>query len=70
VTGDARTLGKTPGKDARVGKPTLVAVLGVEPARAEVRRLGDLARQAALALPSGGRGLPRAFVERVLSRER
>jgi geranylgeranyl pyrophosphate synthase len=39
VTGDAATLGKTPGKDARARKATLVAALGLDGARGEVERL-------------------------------
>lgn len=48
VTGDAATLGKTPGKDEATGKGTLVAAIGLEGARAraalyseEARRLGE-----------------------------
>jgi geranylgeranyl diphosphate synthase type II len=68
VTGDARTLGKTPGKDARERKATLVAALGLEGARAEAGRLADLAREAARALPSREGDLPFEMIERVLSR--
>ena len=68
VTGDARTLGKTPGKDARGRKPTLVAALGVGPARAEAMRLAELARAAARALPAGEGDLPLELVSSVLSR--
>ena len=70
VTGDATTLGKTPGKDARGGKPTLVAAMGLAPARAEALRLADLTREAARALPSGEADLPLQIVESVLSRRR
>jgi geranylgeranyl pyrophosphate synthase len=42
VTGDAETLGKTPGKDARGNKPTLVAALGIDGARLEAERLAAL----------------------------
>ena len=45
VTGDAQTLGKTPGKDERAAKPTLVAALGLQGARAEVESLRRLARE-------------------------
>ena len=38
VEGDAATLGKAAGKDAAAGKATLVAVLGVDGARAKDRR--------------------------------
>jgi geranylgeranyl pyrophosphate synthase len=57
VTGDAATLGKTPGKDAEAQKGTLVAVLGLDGARAEAekhageaRRLSELAGLGALGL--------------------
>jgi geranylgeranyl pyrophosphate synthase len=39
VTGDAATLGKTPGKDAALDRATLVAAVGFEAAREEARRL-------------------------------
>ena len=38
VTGDAATLGKTPGKDAEAQKGTLVAALGLDGARSEAER--------------------------------
>ncbi|MDZ4774396.1 MAG: farnesyl diphosphate synthase [Planctomycetota bacterium] len=47
VTGDALTLGKTPGKDEKALKPTIVAALGLDGARREARRLADEARVAA-----------------------
>jgi len=50
VTGDARTLGKTPGKDAALERATLVAALGVEGARARAGELGRAAREALAAL--------------------
>ncbi len=68
VTGDARTLGKTPGKDAREDKATLVAALGLEGARKEAARLADLAREAATALPARPGDLVFEMVERVLHR--
>ena len=47
VTGDAATLGKTPGKDAGAAKGTLVAALGLEGARGAAKchaaRAGELA---------------------------
>ena len=46
VTGDAAALGKTPGKDAAVGKATLVAARGLEGARNEAQRLAQVARDA------------------------
>jgi farnesyl diphosphate synthase len=39
VTGDMDKLGKETGKDSEAGKATLVAVLGLEEARAELERL-------------------------------
>ena len=54
VEGDAAQLGKTAGKDAAVGKATMVAVLGLELARAHADML---ARQAAAHLDEfGSRG--------------
>ncbi len=58
VTGDAATLGKTPGKDAEAQKGTLVATLGLDGARAEAaRHAGDahrLAREAGLGPVAAG----------------
>ena len=51
VEGDAASLGKTAGKDAEQGKATMVAVLGVETARAHAEML---ARQAAAHLDGFG----------------
>jgi farnesyl diphosphate synthase len=70
VTGDARTLGKTPGKDARERRPTLVAALGIEAARAEAERLGNLARDAALALPCRRGDIAWDLAGHVLARSR
>jgi farnesyl diphosphate synthase len=53
VEGSAQALGKTPGKDAAQGKATFVAMLGLEGARAQARRLREEAH-AALD-PFGGR---------------
>ena len=68
VTGDAATLGKTPGKDAALSRTTLVAVLGLEEARRAAIRLGDEAREraAALGFESGAPG--REIVDFVLAR--
>jgi farnesyl diphosphate synthase len=53
VEGDAATLGKAAGKDAAAGKATLVAVLGIDGARA---RLAALIGEAEAALaPFGGK---------------
>lgn len=45
VTSSPETLGKTPGKDQRAGKATYPAVLGLEAARTEAKRLVDAAQQ-------------------------
>ncbi len=71
VTGDARTLGKTPGKDAQLDKATLVAALGLAGARAEAAKLADEAERAAAALGPGAGGsgdLPRDLVRFVVER--
>ncbi|MEM8711946.1 MAG: polyprenyl synthetase family protein [Planctomycetota bacterium] len=47
VTGDAATLGKTPGKDAASSKGTLVAALGLEGARGRAALYSDEARRLA-----------------------
>ncbi|HEU0017982.1 MAG TPA: farnesyl diphosphate synthase [Methyloceanibacter sp.] len=52
--GDEAAVGKAVAKDARRGKATLVALLGIEPARARLKALVDDA-EAALA-PFGNRG--------------
>ncbi len=68
VTGDAGSLGKTPGKDARSGKPSLVACLGLEEARAEAARLTQVAEEAARALGAGEGELPLELARLVLAR--
>jgi farnesyl diphosphate synthase len=60
VTGDAATLGKTPGKDQRLARATLVAVLGVEGAE---RRTAELEREAQATLAAS------AFARSALARE-
>jgi geranylgeranyl pyrophosphate synthase len=67
-TGTAHTLGKTPGKDRREEKPTLVAAIGLEAARAEARRLADEACAAALELPGKEGDLAFRIVDRILTR--
>lgn len=66
VTGDAATLGKTPGKDAEVQKGTLVAALGLEGARDAAARHAALARDAARPLGLGSLGL--GLVDALLTR--
>jgi geranylgeranyl pyrophosphate synthase len=41
LTATSDQLGKTPGKDAKLGKPTFPLVFGVEPARREAERLAE-----------------------------
>jgi farnesyl diphosphate synthase len=67
-TGDAATLGKTPGKDRELERDSLVAVLGLAGARAEAQAAAERARQAAAALV--GSDAPRllALVDRLLAR--
>jgi farnesyl diphosphate synthase len=65
VTGDAQTLGKTPGKDERAKKSTLVAALGLDGARAEAKRQSEIARDAAVALGPGRAHAPDLAVELV-----
>jgi len=43
VEGDTQTLGKTQGKDGEANKPTYVKLMGLEGAKAEVRRLLEAA---------------------------
>jgi geranylgeranyl pyrophosphate synthase len=53
VTGDAATLGKTPGKDAALARTTLVTLLGLEAARREATRLAATTRDHATTLGFG-----------------
>ena len=66
VTGDAATLGKTPGKDAEAQKGTLVAALGLEGARAEAERNASEARRLATEAGLGELGL--GLVDRLSKR--
>ena len=67
VSGDVRSLGKTPGKDARSGKATWVALFGVE---ASKRRAEELHAQALAALqPLGAEAaLLRDLASRIIHR--
>lgn len=56
VTGDAATLGKTPGKDVEAAKGTLVRALGLDGALGDARRSAAEARAAAEALGLGPLG--------------
>ncbi|MDD2765226.1 MAG: polyprenyl synthetase family protein [Opitutaceae bacterium] len=51
ATGDATTLGKTPGKDARAGKATYVSLHGLEAARRAAGEQSAAALRALQALP-------------------
>ncbi|MEM9381399.1 MAG: polyprenyl synthetase family protein [Planctomycetota bacterium] len=66
VTGDAGTLGKTPGKDAGAAKGTLVATLGLEGARDEASALAREAKDLAARLGLGALG--NGLVELLLRR--
>ena len=55
LTATSAQLGKTPGKDAKLGKPTFPLVYGVEPARREAERL---ARRAVAHLEGDGISSP------------
>ena len=68
VTGDARTLGKTPGKDAALARATLVAAVGLERGRAKAQELGNAARASAAALGWGSGALGTRIVDFVLAR--
>jgi len=73
VTGDAATLGKTPGKDDAEGKATVVRALGLEGARRAADTLAARAtesgRRAGLDIPGPfGPGLASALVARLLER--
>lgn len=57
VTGDARALGKTPGKDAANAKPTYVSVLGLDAARELASALRAEASEALAPLGRAGRRL-------------
>ncbi|MEZ5977014.1 MAG: polyprenyl synthetase family protein [Planctomycetota bacterium] len=68
VTEDAATLGKTPGKDARLDRDSLVGTLGLDAAR---ERAVELGRAASASLDAIGLAHPaaaRAILERVLER--
>lgn len=67
VTGDAATLGKTPGKDAEAAKGTLVAALGLEGAQQAAERHATEAR--ALAAELGAGPLGAGFVDLLLVRK-
>ncbi len=68
VTSEAAELGKTPGKDAALGRGTSVRVLGLEGAQAEAQLLAQNAREAALELGWGPNSLAGRLVNFTLDR--
>jgi geranylgeranyl pyrophosphate synthase len=70
VTGDAASLGKTPGKDRSADKPTLVAALGPDGAREEIARLRDGLLADVERLDVQGRGALAELVDFVAGRKR
>jgi geranylgeranyl pyrophosphate synthase len=68
VTADRASLGKTPGKDARLHKATLVAALGLERARERAAQHAEAARVAALELGGRSQRLALALVAEILDR--
>jgi len=68
VTGDAATLGKTPGKDAALERATLVAALGVEGARRRAEERATALRTRANRLASGPDSRLLELVDFVLER--
>ena len=70
VTADQAALGKTPGKDQKLGKATLVAALGLDGARGRARDHAERARVAALELGGESAGLGLALIEHLLDRRR
>ena len=69
VTGDAATLGKTPGKDVALDRLTLVAALGMEGARREAEELTDAALELSGRLEGARGGLLDALTRYVLRRK-
>ncbi len=68
VVGDQTTLGKTPGKDARAGKATLIDALGLDGARNEAGRHAARALECAKAVGARDDGLLFALVAHFLNR--
>ena len=68
ATGDASTLGKTPGKDESLERATLVAALGLERARARAEELAARARGVLEELNWDAGGLAGQLVDFVLRR--
>ena len=70
VTGDAQTLGKTPGKDERSNKATLVSALGQQGAEEQAQHWADLARTSALQAGCSPESLCITLLEWVQARQR
>ncbi|MEX1023563.1 MAG: polyprenyl synthetase family protein [Planctomycetota bacterium] len=68
VTGTAADLGKTPGKDARLARPSLAGLVGLEAARAEAERLAAEARRAADDLGLSPDSPACALIDHILAR--
>lgn len=68
LSGDAQTLGKTPGKDERHDRANLARVIGVEAARAAAAEHAERARAAAAELGSAAGDLPLLLVDHLLAR--
>ena len=69
VTGDAATLGKTPGKDAVQNKPTYVSLMGLEGARAYADRLHTQALAAMARSALSNQNLLRGLADMVVLRK-
>jgi geranylgeranyl pyrophosphate synthase len=69
VVGEATQLGKTPGKDARALKPTIVAALGLDGAWAEAHHNAEEARRLARRLGPEGSSLSLELVDWLLERQ-
>ena len=69
VTGDAQTLGKTPGKDEILDRRTLVATVGFEEGRVRARELAAEARHFAQELGFGAGQPGHELVDFVLGRQ-
>lgn len=68
VTGDTGRLGKQPGRDALLAKPTYVSLLGLEAARDHCRRLLEEGRDALTPFGDRARGL-RALAAYIVQRD-
>jgi len=68
VEGTAKSLGKTPGKDAKAGKLTYPAVYGLEAAKAKTRAFADAAKASLAAFP-GGAPMLAALADMVVTRK-